>query len=99
VAEDQLAILRRHRLAPSGISHPLLVDRNAFAEPTGHSVFSLFERHDMTKLVPQNAFPVRRSLALTGRAIGGDHTPKANAQEPRAARQTERADRKVSLLG
>ncbi len=53
----------------------------------------------MTELVPQNASPIRWAFALRCRAVCCDHAAKTNPQKTSAAGQSERADRKILLLG
>ncbi len=97
VPEQHRPILRIHRLAPGRVSLPLFVDRDPLAQPAGHFVLGLRERHDVAEFVPQGCFPVRGTRSLRGRAIGRDYRAEADAEKAGPARKSEGANRKILL--
>ena len=84
--------------APIGSMHPLLVNRNAFREPAGHSVVGQIQRDDVAVFVPKYRFPIVIDLERRGR-VGGDHLAKANSEEPLSTRESKRTDCEIPLFG
>ena len=99
VAEDHRPVARLHPLAPVAARLPLLIDAEPFAQPARHLVFGQRERDDMREFVPQHRLPICRRAGVRRRAVRRDDAAKAHAEIAHAARQSERADREILLVG
>src|SRR6266511_968347 len=99
IAQDHFAKTRGHRLAPGRVRLFLLVNRDAFAEPAGHFVARQSQRDDVTELVPEHRFPVRRMRRLRRRTVRRDNVPETNAEKTRVVGHAKGAHGKILLLG
>ena len=89
---------RRHRLPPRRVLLHFFINGNSLAQPTRHSVPGHRQRDNVAKLMPQHRPPIRRTPALSRRAVGGNHVAKTHAEKPRIVRHAKGADGKVFLM-
>ena len=89
---------RVRRFPPVVSVPPLFVDRDTFGEPTRHPVVGQIQCHDVTKLVPQDRFPIVFDIQCRW-GVGRDHIAKAHAQESFASWEPKGSYSEIPLLG